>query len=96
VAPYRLTTDELPKITGDAQFRLVGGNTNIVGDMKNDASKSGAFSLVMSAGSKWGSTMQFGDTATRNTDVLHMEFGGNVPHSTLPPSIASYGWRRTA
>lgn len=22
--------------------------------------------------------------------------GGNQPHSTLPPSIASYGWRRTA
>ena len=91
-----LTTDELPKIKGDAQFRLANGNTNIVGDMKDDASQSGVFSIVPNSGSKWVSSMQQGPSATANTDVLHMEFGGNVPHSTLPPSIASYGWRRTA
>ncbi len=28
----------------------------------------------------------------RSTDAA----GKNVPHNTLPPSIASYGWRRTA
>ena len=93
---HQLTTDELPKIKGDAQFRLVDGSTNIVGDMKNDASKSGAFSFVMSGGSKWESSVQFGGASTRNTDVLHLEFGNNVPHNTLPPSIACYGWRRTA
>lgn len=93
---HQLTTDELPKIKGDAQFRLVGGSTNIVGDMKNDSSKSGAFSFVMSGGSKWDSSVLFGDAATRNTDVLHLEFGNNVPHNNLPPSIACYGWRRTA
>lgn len=93
---HQLTTDELPKIKGDAQFRLAGGNTNIVGDMKNDSSKSGAFSFVMSGGSKWESSVRLGDAATRNTDVLHLEFGNNVPHNNLPPSIACYGWRRKA
>ena len=36
-----------------------------------------------------------GETATgksRTTDAA----GQSVPHNTLPPSIASYGWRRTA
>lgn len=28
----------------------------------------------------------------RSTDAA----GKSVPHNTLPPSIASYGWRRTA
>ena len=93
---HQLTTDELPKIKGDAQFRLANGNTNIVGDMKDDASQSGVFSIVPNSGSKWVSSMQQGPSATANTDVLHLAFGGDKPHNTLPPSIASYGWRRTA
>lgn len=93
---HQLTTDEMPKIKGDAQFRLANGSTNIVGDMNNDASKSGVFSFVPNSGSKWNSTMQLGPSATANTDVLHLEFGGNQPHNTIPPSIACYGWRRTA
>ena len=91
-----VTTDELPKIIGDAQFRLANGSTNIVGDMKNDASKSGVFSFVPNSGSKWNSTMQLGQSATANTDVLHLEFGKNQPHNNLSPAIACYGWRRTA
>ena len=89
-------TDELPKIKGDTQFRLLGGDSNIVGDINDDQSLSGAFSYQKAAGGKWAGSMAFGSSATRNTDVLHMEFGGNVPHNTLPPSMASYGWRRTA
>jgi len=89
-------TDELPKIKGDAQFRLMNRSGNIVGNLNDDLSLSGAFSLHQSAGSKWDGTMQIGPSATSNTDVLHLEFGGNQPHNTLPPSIASYGWRRTA
>lgn len=91
-----MTTDELPKIKGDAQFRLANGATNIVGDMNNDASKSGAFSFVSHSGSKWSASMQLGPSATANTDVLHLEFGNNQSHNTMPPSIACYGWRRTA
>lgn len=93
---HKLTTDELPKITGDAQFRLEDGNQNIVGDMNDNPSASGAFSYIRAGGSKWSGTMQNGPSSTSNTDVLHLEFGKNQPHNTLSPSIACYGWRRTA
>ena len=90
-------TDELPKIKGDTQFRLANGSQNIVGDLNDDRTQSGAFSLVQNGGGKWVGTMQIGTTSsTRNTDVLHLEFGKNQPHNNLPPSIACYGWRRTA
>ncbi|MGP2527408.1 hypothetical protein ACTUHY_05515 [Acidaminococcus sp. LBK-2] len=84
-ASHTLTEAELPKITGDAQFRLVGSSTNIIGELKDDASKSGVFSFIPSGGSKWGTSMQFGDPATRNADVLHLAFGGNQPHNNMPP-----------
>lgn len=93
---YRIATDELPKIKGDAQFRLFNGSGNIVGNLNDKGEEAGAFSLVPNSGSKWSGTMQNGPSATANTDVLHLEFGKNQPHNTLPPSIASYGWRRTA
>ena len=89
-------TDELPKITGDVQFRLANKDGNIVGYLHDKQADSGAFSLVQNGGSKWGGTMQWGPSATANTDVLHLEFGNNQPNNTLSPSIASYGWRRTA
>ena len=89
-------TDEMPKIKGDAQFRLINMDGNIVGDINDNQAASGAFSYVRSGGSKWEDTMQLGKSSTRNTDVLHLEFGNNQPHNTLPPSIACYGWRRTA
>ena len=94
---HPLTTNELPKIKGDTQFRLANGSQNIVGDLNDDRTQSGAFSLVQNGGGKWVGTMQIGTTSsTRNTDVLHLEFGKNQPHNNLPPSIACYGWRRTA
>ena len=93
---HQLTTDELPKITGDAQFRLFNGSQNIVSWLNDSAAQSGAFSYLQSAGGKWEGAMQVGPSATANTDVLHLEFGNNVPHNNLPPSIACYGWRRTA
>ena len=93
---HPLTTDELPKIKGDAQFRLINMDGNIVGDINDNQAASGAFSYVKSGGSKWEGTMQLGNSATRNTDVLHLGFGGNQPHNNLPPSISCYGWRRTA
>lgn len=94
---HQLTTDELARVTGDAQFRLIDGNSNIVGNKNDDSSVSGAFNYQKQAGGKWtGSIAVSSKSATANTDVLHMEFGGNQPHNTLPPSIASYGWRRTA
>ena len=85
---HTLTEAELPKITGDVQFRLANGRDNIVGDMNNDASKSGAFSFIRNNGSKWNSSIQLGPSATANTDVLHLGFGGNQPHNNMPPYYA--------
>ena len=85
-ASHKLTEAELAKITGDAQFRLVGARTNIVGNINDDRASSGAFSYVKSGGSKWDSTMQSGASAAANTDVLHLEFGKNQPHNNMPPS----------
>lgn len=84
-ASHKLTEAELPKITGDAQFRLANGNTNIVGDFQNDAPKSGAFSFRPNSGSKWNSSIQLGQSATANTDALHLSFGGGQPHNNMPP-----------
>ena len=84
-ASHKLTEAELPKIKGDAQFRLVSGDSNIMGDFKDDPSLSGAFSGDRYAGSKWGSSLQSGPPATNNTDVLHIEFGDNQPHNNMPP-----------
>lgn len=84
-ASHKLTEAELPKITGDAQFRLIDGDTNIVGNLNDDPAQSGAFSLKQFAGGKWTATMQLGPRATANTDVLHLEFGKNQPHNNMPP-----------
>lgn len=82
---HKLTEAELPKITGDAQFRLLNGSSNIVGDLNDDPKQSGAFSYHASAGRMWSGTMQEGPSSTRNTDVLHLAFGGNQPHNNMPP-----------
>lgn len=94
---HKLTTDELPKITGDSQFRLMDGSTNIIADKNDVNSISGVFHYQKQAGSKWTGTIAVSSkSATANTDVLHMEFGGNVAHNNMPLSVAAYGWKRTA
>lgn len=82
---HKLTEAELPKITGDAQFRLVNQAQNILAEINDDPTASGAFSYVKSGGGKWEGAMQLGQSATRNTDVLHLEFGGGQSHNNMPP-----------
>ena len=84
-ASHTLTKAELPKITGDAQFRLTNADGNIVGDLNDNSALSGSFSFHKSAGSQWSGTMQIGPSAIRNTDVLHLEFGNSQPHNNMPP-----------
>lgn len=83
-ASHTLTKAELPKITGDAQFRLADRNQNIVGNLNDSTTQSGVFSYLHNAGGKWVNTMQVGPFATANTDVLHLAFGGQ-PHNNMPP-----------
>lgn len=91
-----LAVGELPKITGDAQFRLCDGTCNIVSVENDNATEGGCFEYLQHAGASWKSSLALGSGATENTDILHIEFGKNKAHSNISPNIASYMWRRTA
>lgn len=79
---HKLTTDELPKISGRVSY--------LIRSIFNQ-DQSG----VLKASD---STAKYPSVASENLrgTTLSIEFGKDVPHNTLPPSIASYGWRRTA
>lgn len=79
---HQLTTDELPKISGSVSS-LLRWNSN--------KAQSGVLKAVEGT-SKFPSSSK--ESASNST--ISIEFGNNVPHENLPPSIASYGWRRTA
>lgn len=92
-----MTVEELPKITGDIQFRLFDGENNIVQSLNDDPSLSGCFEYRKNAGSKWLSSIGFSSKqATANTDVVHLAFGKDKQHNNLSPSLAVYTWQRTA
>lgn len=91
-----MTVGELPKITGDAQFRLCDGASNIVSAKNDKATEGGCFEYLKHAGGLWKSSLASSSTATANTDVLHMEFGNNKAHSNIGPSVPAYLWQRTA
>lgn len=93
---HQLTVGELPKITGDAQFRLCTNDSNIISYINDDKTQSGCFDYQKQAGGLWKGLLTNSSGATKNTDVLHMEFGENKAHSNISPNIASYLWRRTA
>ena len=82
---HQLTTDELPRITGSVW--------NIARqDSAQNISTDGVFSAPhLTEGVGSGSNV-----INSQPDGFNMAFGNNVPHNTLPPSIASYGWRRIA
>lgn len=79
---HQLTTDELPKISGSVSS-LIRWNT--------DKTQSGVLKAVEG-------TSKFPSTQTENASnsTVSIEFGGDKPHENLSPSMAAYGWRRTA
>lgn len=79
---HKLTTDEMPKIKGSVSS-LLRWNTGKV--------QSGVLKAVEG-------TSKFPSSSSENVSntTVSIEFGNNQPHNTLPPSIACYGWRRTA
>lgn len=93
---HQLTVGEMPKITGDAQFRLCTSNANIIGDMNDDRTQSGCFGYQKHAGNFWKTALDNSLTATENADVLHMEFGNNKAHNNIGPSVPAYLWQRKA
>lgn len=82
---HQLTTDELPHISGSVwniARQDSGRNINAEGVFSTPHSTEGV-----------GSGANVKDA---QPDGFKMAFGNDQPHNTLPPSIASYGWRRTA
>ena len=74
---HKLTTDELPKITGDSQFRLMDGSSmNIIADKNDDNSIT--FFITRNKQVVNGPIAVSSKSATANTDVLHN------PHTTCP------------
>ena len=79
---HKLTTDELPKISGSVSS-LLRWNT--------DKAQSGVLKAVEG-------TSKFPSTQSENVSnsTVSIEFGGDKPHNNLSPCVAAYGWRRTA
>lgn len=88
-----MTVEELPVVKGDLQFRLFDGNYNIVqGGL--DHSPNGVFTYKKGEGSNWAGSMEYGPNATRNTDIISMNFGNDVPHNNMPPYVTVYIFHR--
>lgn len=92
---HKLTVKELPVVKGDLQFRLFNGDGNIVAGGFNK-SPNGVFTYKQYEGSKWKGAIQFGPSATQNTDIISMNFGNDVPHNNMQPYLVVYIFKRTA
>lgn len=94
-----LTEDELPKVTGQLQFRqgVNSQSLNIV-DVYPGSGTSGCFSISTNAGAKWSNGLTFAaDTTSDNCNaVVTLDIGGGQPHSSMQPSLAVCRWTRTA
>ena len=87
-----MTVDELPKIKGSLQFRLLT-NTGTIVDLLN---KPNCFKFESNTGSAWANSLATGKDLNMPVDVVRLEFGNNQPHSNVSPAIACYVWTRTA
>ena len=87
-----MTVDELPKITGAIQFRLIEDGNGIV-DVVNGLN---CFKFERRSGNKWVTALGYGQNTNCPVDVIRLEFGNNQPHSNVSPTIACYVWTRTA
>ncbi|MGN8759330.1 hypothetical protein [Acidaminococcus fermentans] len=83
-------TDEMPSISGTIGSR----NGNQGGIFERPAT--GVFSYEDPTKGKTYQTQGDGSSAWITYNTAKLSFGGNQPHENIPPSIACYGWRRTA
>ena len=87
-----MTVDELPKIIGTLQFRLLENGGNIVDQFEAH----NCFNHEASSGDAWGYSIAIGKNLNKPVDVMRLEFGNNQPHSNVSPAVACYVWIRTA
>ena len=79
---HQLTTDELPKLSGQVGTFI---------RWNNDQNASGILNAE-NTGTPFPSTEAKNST---NANII-ISFGGDKPHENLSPCLAAYGWRRTA
>lgn len=92
---HQLTTDEMPGHSHTASETEAGSHTHTITtffDSGNDHYNN--VSCSYTEYSKGTATVNASGSHSHNITIGNT--GGNQPHSTLPPSIACYGWRRTA
>ena len=92
-----MTVDELANVAGNLEFRKLENTGNIVDLLESDKdNKKGCFAIKQNSGDTWASAMALGKNTNIPIDVVHLEFGRDIPHNTLPPSKAVYIWLRIA
>ena len=60
-----------------------------------NTSKKNCFVMRRQAGDSWVNALGYGKNSNKPIDVVHLEFGGDIPHNNLQPSKAVYIWTRT-
>ena len=92
-----MTVDELANVAGDLEFRLITAGGNIV-DLfdAGNTSKKNCFVMRKHAGDSWVNALGYGENTRSPVDVVHLEFGRDIPHNNLSPVVACYCWKRTA
>ena len=94
---HQLTTDELPNHSHPASVSEAGEHIHTAAtymDLDGGKDHINNFSCSYTVVRKGTATVNSSGNHTHNITIGNT--GGGQPHNTLPPSIACYGWRRTA
>ena len=92
---HQLTTDELSEHSHTASASTAGAHTHTAPTYLNGGNDHyNDISCSYTKDRKGTTTVDSGGAHTHSITIG--KTGGNQPHNNLPPSIASYGWRRTA
>lgn len=92
---HPLTTEELSEHSHTASASTAGAHTHTAPTYRNGGNDHiNNFSCSYTAKKNGTATVDSGGAHTHSITIG--QTGGNQPHNNLPPSIASYGWRRTA
>ncbi len=81
----QVSTDELAPHMHQERMTTSDGNPNPIVNLGTSGNLSGATV-----------PQRFGYSNKATETVNTVSAGGNKPHNNLPPSIACYGWHRTA
>lgn len=92
-----MTVDELANVTGNLQFRKLENTSNVVDLLASDKrNKKGCFGVNFNSGDSWTNAMALGKDINAPIDVVHLEFGRDIPHNNMQPSKAVYIWIRVS